>query len=116
MRSIKSRFIYLLLLLPAAVLYGQQGSTVYRDQTRTTETRATDLLKQLTIEEKVSLLGYQSKSVPRLGIPAYNWWNEALHGVARAGNATIFPQAIGVAATFNQELMEESANAISTEA
>ena len=106
----------MLFLLPSAVLFGQQGSSVYRDQSRSAEVRATDLLKQLTTDEKVSLLGYQSKAVPRLGIPAYNWWNEALHGVARAGNATIFPQAIGIAATFNDELWKECANVISTEA
>ena len=112
----KSRIIFLLFLLPSAVLFGQQGISVYRDQSRSAEVRATDLLKQLTTDEKVSLLGYQSKAVPRLGIPAYNWWNEALHGVARAGNATIFPQAIGIAATFNDELWKECANVISTEA
>jgi len=112
----KSRIIFLLFLLPSAVLFGQQGSSGYRDQSRSAEVRATDLLKQLTTDEKVSLLGYQSKAVPRLGIPAYNWWNEALHGVARAGNATIFPQAIGIAATFNDELWKECANVISTEA
>ena len=106
----------MLFLLPSSVLFGQQGSSGYRDQSRSAEVRATDLLKQLTTDEKVSLLGYQSKAVPRLGIPAYNWWNEALHGVARAGNATIFPQAIGIAATFNDELWKECANVISTEA
>ena len=93
-----------------------QPGTGFRDAKLPLGTRVTDLLKQLTLEEKVSLLGFRSKEVPRLGIPAYNWWNEALHGVARAGNATIFPQAIAMAATFNDELMRESAAAISTEA
>ena len=78
--------------------------------------RVNDLLKQLTLEEMVSLLGYNSKAVPRLGIPAYNWWNEGLHGVARAGNATIFPQAIGMAASFNDVLLTQVASCISTEA
>jgi beta-glucosidase len=68
------------------------------------------------LEEKISLLGYNSKPVPRLGIPAYNWWNEALHGVARAGKATVFPQAIGMAASFNDGLLYNVASAISTEA
>lgn len=62
------------------------------------------------------MLGFQSPAVPRLDIPGYNWWNEALHGVARAGKATVFPQAIGLAATFNDSLIHEIADAISTEA
>jgi beta-glucosidase len=80
------------------------------------DTRVKDLLSRLTLEEKVSLMGYRSKAVPRLKIPAYNWWNEGLHGVARAGQATVFPQAIGMAATFNPGLLQEVANVISTEA
>lgn len=80
------------------------------------DTRVQDLVSKLTLEEKVSLLGYNSKAVPRLSIPAYNWWNEGLHGVARAGEATIFPQAIGMAATFNDDLIKQVSTAISTEA
>ena len=80
------------------------------------DTRVKDLVSKLTLEEKVSLLGYSSKAVPRLGIPAYNWWNEGLHGVARAGEATIFPQAIGMAATFNADLIKQVSTVISTEA
>jgi len=80
------------------------------------DVRVKDLVSKLTLEEKVSLLGYNSKAVPRLGIPAYNWWNEGLHGVARAGEATIFPQAIGMAATFNDDLVKQVSTAISTEA
>lgn len=81
-----------------------------------TDARIKDLLSRLTLEEKISLLGFNNQGVGRLGIPAYNWWNEALHGVARAGLATVFPQAIGMAATFNDSLMKEVANVISTEA
>jgi len=80
------------------------------------DVRVKDLVSKLTLEEKVSLLGYNSKAVPRLGIPAYNWWNEGLHGVARAGEATIFPQAIGMAATFNDDLIKQVSTVISTEA
>ena len=94
----------------------QQATDVFRNPALSSDIRVKDLLKRLTLEEKISLLGYQSKGVRRLGIPAYNWWNEALHGVARAGNATIFPQAIGVAATFNDDLWQQCADAISTEA
>ncbi|WP_109607591.1 glycoside hydrolase family 3 N-terminal domain-containing protein [Mucilaginibacter oryzae] len=89
---------------------------IYKDASQSIELRVKDLLSKLTIEEKISLLGYQSHAVPRLGIPAYNWWNEALHGVARAGEATIFPQAIGMAATFNDDLLKQVSTVISTEA
>jgi len=73
-----------------------QQTPFYKDVSQSIEIRVKDLLSKLTLEEKISLLGYRSQAVPRLGIPAYNWWNEALHGVARAGEATIFPQAIGI--------------------
>ncbi|MBO9200692.1 MULTISPECIES: glycoside hydrolase family 3 N-terminal domain-containing protein [Niastella] len=93
-----------------------QTNAVFRNMQQPIEARVNDLLHQLTLQEKISLLGYRSKEVERLGIPAYNWWNEALHGVARAGLATVFPQAIGMAATFNDDLLKEAANVISTEA
>jgi len=70
----------------------------------------------MTLEEKVSQMIYNSPAIPRLGIPSYNWWNEALHGVARAGTATMFPQAIGLAATFDEDLVYKIADVISTEA
>ena len=62
----------------------------------------------MTLEEKMSQMVYQSPAIERLGIPAYNWWNEALHGVARAGVATVFPQAIGLAATFDKSCCRRS--------
>ncbi|MDD3212699.1 MAG: glycoside hydrolase family 3 C-terminal domain-containing protein [Eubacteriales bacterium] len=77
---------------------------------------AHELVARMTLEEKASQLRYQAPAIPRLGIPAYNWWNEALHGVARAGTATVFPQAIGLAAAFDDTLMETIADTISTEA
>jgi len=89
---------------------------IYKDASQPLDARVYDLVSRLTLQEKVSLLGYNSKAVPRLGIPAYNWWNEALHGVARAGDATIFPQAIALAATFNNDLAQQESSAISTEA
>ena len=89
---------------------------IYKDMNKPLDERVHDLVSRLTLEEKVSLLGYNSKAVPRLGIPAYNWWNEGLHGVARAGEATIFPQAIGMAATFNDSLVKQVSTVISTEA
>src|ERR1043165_1249417 len=70
----------------------------------------------MTLEEKVSQMKDVAPGIPRLGIPEYNWWNEALHGVARAGYATVFPQAIGLAATWNPDLMLKVGDATSTEA
>ena len=68
--------------------------------------RAAALVSQMTLEEKTSQMLYQAPAIPRLGLPSYNWWNEALHGVARAGMSTVFPQSIGLAATFDPELVE----------
>ena len=78
--------------------------------------RAAALVAQMTLEEKVGQTLYNAPAVERLGIPDYNWWNEALHGVARAGTATVFPQAIGVAATFDEDLAGKMAEIIATEA
>ncbi|MDR3145057.1 MAG: glycoside hydrolase family 3 C-terminal domain-containing protein [Treponema sp.] len=80
------------------------------------EERIRDLISRMTLEEKVSQLSYDSPSVDRVGIPKYNWWNECLHGVARAGFATVFPQAIALAATFDEGLVRQVAEAISDEA
>jgi beta-glucosidase len=80
------------------------------------EQKIKDLIAKMTLEEKVSQLSYTSAAIPRLGIPEYNWWNEALHGVARAGMATVFPQAIALAATFDEDFIREVAQAISDEA
>jgi beta-glucosidase len=88
----------------------------YRDLNRTFEERAADLVSRMTLEEKISQLGNNAPAIPRLDVPAYEWWNEALHGVARAGSATVFPQAIGLAATFDPQLMHEVATVISDEA
>ena len=77
--------------------------------------QASNIVSQMTLEEKASQLRYDAPAIPRLGIPAYNWWNEALHGVARAGTATVFPQAIGLAAMFDTEGLEEIADIIATE-
>lgn len=83
-----------------------------RDEARK---KAEALVSQMTVEEAASQLKYDAPAIERLHIPAYNWWNEALHGVARAGQATVFPQAIGLAATFDEELLEEIADAAATE-
>ena len=77
---------------------------------------AEELVSRMTVEERAEQLRFDASAVERLGIPAYNWWNEALHGVARGGTATVFPQAIGMAAMFDDEFLEKIADVISTEA
>tara|TARA_B110000879_G_scaffold154013_1_gene199188 strand:+ start:2187 stop:4403 length:2217 start_codon:yes stop_codon:yes gene_type:complete len=80
------------------------------------ESRAADLVSKMTLEEKISQLGDGAPAIPRLNIQEYHWWNECLHGVARAGTATVFPQAIGMAASFDTDAMIEVAEIISSEA
>ncbi|MBC7587323.1 MAG: hypothetical protein H7178_03105, partial [Chitinophagaceae bacterium] len=80
------------------------------------EKRVDDLISRLTLQEKIQLMQNDAKPIDRLGIPAYNWWNECLHGVARDGIATVFPQAIGMAATWDTSLIYKIASTISTEA
>ena len=84
--------------------------------TTSTEQRLQALISQMTLEEKISQMVYNAPALEHLDIPAYNWWNEALHGLGRAGLATVFPQAIGLAATWNPDLMERIAGVISDEA
>ncbi|MGN7357982.1 glycoside hydrolase family 3 C-terminal domain-containing protein [Paenibacillus sp. SAF-054] len=86
------------------------------DKVKQYKERAGQLVKQMTLKEKVYQMLHAAPAIERLGVKAYNWWNEGLHGVARAGTATIFPQAIGLAATFNETLLHEVADAIATEA
>ncbi len=103
--------------LIATSSFAQQAPEVpaYKDSHLPLEQRVKDLVSRMTLEEKVSQLGHTAAAIPRLGVPEYNWWNEGLHGVARAGTATVFPQAIGLAATFDAPLMHEVGDAISTE-
>ncbi|MCI5955249.1 MAG: glycoside hydrolase family 3 C-terminal domain-containing protein [Lachnospiraceae bacterium] len=81
----------------------------------TARKRAKELVGKMTLEEKASQLKFDAPAIPRLGVPAYNWWNEGLHGVARAGVATVFPQAIGTAAAFDTDLTEKIGDVIATE-
>src|SRR5580704_9611581 len=100
-------------------IFAQQPSASddapYKDPKVPTELRVKDLVSRMTLEEKAAQVGHTAPAIPRLGVPEYNWWNEGLHGVARAGIATVFPQAIGLAATFDAPLMHEVADVISTE-
>lgn len=88
---------------------------LYLDTSRPLDERVKDLIRRMTLEEKVGLMNHPAHSIPRLNIPAYNYWSEALHGVARNGRATVFPQAIGMAATWNKDLIYKVATAISDE-
>jgi len=83
---------------------------------KTFKQRAKELVAQMSLAEKMAQMKYDAPAIERLGVPAYNWWNEGLHGVARAGRATVFPQAIAMAASYNTKLMHEVATAISDEA
>jgi len=111
------RLVFLLLLLSNFSL-AQELTTKpdYLNPNLPVEKRVNDLVSRMTLEEKVSQMIDVAEAIPRLQIPEYNWWNEALHGVARAGTATVFPQAIGLAATWNTDLMLQIADVISTEA
>jgi beta-glucosidase len=106
----------MLLLGALAASQGDRSKPKYQDYTASPEDRAADLVSRMTLEEKVGQMLNSAPAIPRLGIPAYDWWNEALHGVARAGLATVFPQAIGLAATWDTNLESRIADAISTEA
>ena len=93
-----------------------RSGTKYENAALPIEQRVDDLVGRMTLEEKVSQLQNHSVAIPRLKVPEYDWWNEGLHGVARSGYATVFPQAIGMAATWDVPLLRRVASAISTEA
>src|SRR5665647_2829030 len=117
MRLIFPFFTSLALLLISSNMLGQNKAILpYQNAQLSIDERVEDLVSRMTIQEKVSQLFNQAEPIDRLGVPAYNWWNECLHGVARAGKATVFPQAIGLSATFDQDLMFRVADAISDEA
>src|SRR2546422_9333677 len=94
----------------------EPARVAYLDPSLPLEQRVNDLVSRMTLEEKVSQMQDVAAAIPRLGVPAYNWWNEGLHRVARSGNATVFPQAIGLAATWDTDLIHRVADVISTEA
>ena len=101
--------VLLLLNLPA---YSQ----IYLDPSRPLETRVKDLVSRLTLDEKISQMGNQAPAIHRLNVGSYDYWSEALHGVARQGLATVFPQALGLGSTWNPDLLERITTAVSTEA
>lgn len=109
-------YIATIAILFAIVAHSQNYQYPFQNPSIPIDARVENLLSLMTPQEKVSQVMYSSPAIERLGIPQYNWWNECLHGVARAGRATVFPQAIGLAATFDDELIFQVADAISTEA
>ena len=115
-KSKVSKFIVLGCTLLTLSCCKQQSKLPYQDSKLSFEQRSEDLLSRLTLQEKVNLMRYDSPAIDRLGIPAMNWWNECLHGVARSGLATVFPQAIGMGAMWDTSEMFNIANAISDEA
>ena len=113
-KSIKF-YCFILCFVPASLVI-VSSQEIWKQPSKTFDERAGDLISRLTLEEKTQLMRFDSPAIPRLGINAYNWWNECLHGVARAGQATVFPQAIGMAAMWDTGQMYAIANAVSDEA
>ncbi len=113
----KTRLL-LLAALMGLTLFSCKQNYEYRflDPSLTFNERAENMVSLMTLDEKISQLNYESAAIERLHIPEYNWWNECLHGVARAGEATVFPQAIGLAATWDRDLMSKVSGVISDEA
>ena len=108
--------ILVCVLLPLSGLMAQTTDYPFRNPDLPLEERIEDLLSRLTLEEKVQMMKHESPAIPRLGVPAYNWWNEALHGVARTKErVTVFPQAIGMAATFDTEALQKMGEITSSE-
>jgi beta-glucosidase len=118
MKRICTLSLILLISGQTFILRSQQSETrmLFRDTSLPLEQRVNDLVSKMTLQEKADQLVYTAPAIPRLGIPAYTWWNEALHGVARAGYATVFPQSITIANSWDESLMFNVANAISDEA
>ncbi|UNK58381.1 glycoside hydrolase family 3 C-terminal domain-containing protein [Pseudoxanthomonas daejeonensis] len=115
-RRLLARACVVALLVALPGLQAAEPARPWLDTQRSFEDRAAALVAQMTLEEKAAQMQNDSPAIERLGLPAYDWWNEALHGVARAGGATVFPQAIGMAASFDIPLMDQVSSAISDEA
>jgi beta-glucosidase len=121
-RNLALLLLILTLLFPATAQQQSQppapadlASAPFRNPELPIEQRVNDLVSRMTLEEKVSQMVHTAPAIPRLGIPQYNWWSEGLHGAAREGYATVFPQAIGLAATFDPDLLRKEADVIATE-
>src|SRR5215204_223238 len=116
-RFVSSVSLLTLLFIPTQFVFAQNEATPpYKNPKLPIKQRVDDLVSKMTLEEKISQMQNAAPAIPRLDVPEYEWWNEGLHGVARAGIATVFPQAIGLAATFNDKMVGQVADATSTEA
>ena len=115
-KSLVALALGILFAYSPAASFSQDPPAMYLDELVSPEDRAADLVSRLTLDEKVRQMQNAAPAISRLGIPAYEWWNEGLHGVARAGLATVFPQAIGLAATWDTQLEQRIADTTSTEA
>ena len=118
---LREKYFYVAVALVGLIVSGlpltnAQTQPSYKNPNLPIDVRVNDLVSRMTLEEKVLQMQNGAPAIERLGVPAYDWWNEALHGVARAGYATVFPQAIGLAATWDTKLMHDVADIISTEA
>src|SRR5215831_1139809 len=116
MARLASTLTGVLTLVAATGIHAAAQTLPYQNQSLQFETRVNDLVSRMTLEEKVQQMKDVAPAIERLGVPAYNWWNEALHGVARSGLATVFPQAIGMAATWDDSLIYKMATVVSDEA
>lgn len=114
--KLKKMFVSSCLALSGLSAMAQEAVLPFRNPDLPLEQRIDDLIGRLTLDEKVQLMKHASPAIPRLGIPAYNWWNEALHGVARTPEkVTTFPQAIAMAATFDTEALQRMGDITATE-
>ena len=111
----KINYLVVIVNLITITTFAQQDFT-FKNPNLPIEQRVNDLVSKMTIDEKISQLMDSSPAIERLGIPEYNWWNESLHGVARAGYATVFPQSISIASSWDRKLIFDVANVISDEA
>jgi beta-glucosidase len=117
LKRIFSAAIIAFALIPASSIaaFAQEAQPAYKDPAQPIEKRVDDLVRRMNLEEKASQLVNNTRAIPRLGVPQYNLWSEALHGVAANGIATVFPQAIGLGATFDAPLIHEMAQVIGIE-
>jgi beta-glucosidase len=115
-KKMKVKYFLILFLLSIMEIFAQNRDFPFWNPNISFEERVNDLVKRLTLEEKINQMKYDAPAIERLGIPQYNWWNEGLHGVARAGLATVFPQSINLASTWDSEMMFKVATVISDEA